>query len=333
MSQLEAEIAEAGQAVGRVWEQNRALWPVLAARFAEQRPAALFTLARGSSDAAATFAAYRFAAGLGLLTGSLPPSLASVTAAPIDARRLWLLAISQSGQSADLVAALAHLRGSGAAQATLALVNQVASPLAQAAHWVIDQSAGPEISIAATKSFQASLAGVDALACALAGQDAGPRLARLAQLLAAPPVLASQFEHLIRARSALVLARGPTLAAAQEVALKLKEAAGLHAEAVSAAEVMHGPKALAASGVTLLALLGRGSLGATTRAAALHLAELGAPVARLEVAADLDHKEVPSEHDPALLAQAFYLRLPALARARGQNPDQPPHLAKVTSTR
>jgi glucosamine--fructose-6-phosphate aminotransferase (isomerizing) len=259
--------------------------------------------------------------------------LASISAAPIDARRLWVLSISQSGQSADLVAALGHLRGPGAALATVALVNQVESPLAKAAHWVIDQAAGPEVSIAATKSFQASLAGVDALACALAGQDGGPRLARLAELLTAPPVAARDLEVLVRARSALVLARGPALAAAQEVALKLKEAAGLHAEAVSAAEVMHGPKALAASGVAVLALIGRGSLGATTRAAAAHLQKLGAPVATLEVAADLTHESAPGEHDPALLAQAFYLQLPALARARGLDPDRPPHLAKVTSTR
>jgi glucosamine--fructose-6-phosphate aminotransferase (isomerizing) len=332
MSRLEQEIAEAPLAVARVWDRNRAVWPELMRRFREARPPALFTLARGSSDAAAQFAAYRLASGLGLMTGSLPPSLAGIARAPLAARGLWILAISQSGQSADLVEALGRLVGAGGLGLSLALVNQTHSPLARSAERILDQAAGPERSVAATKSFQASLAGVDALACALAGEDGEARLQQLADLLAAPPIRSSGLEALVSARSALVLARGASLAAAQEVALKLKEAAGLHAEAVSAAEVMHGPKALAAGGVPVLALIGRGPLGATTAEAARHLERLGAPLARLEIEPS-GSTETPLDHDPALLVQGFYRRLPELARARGHDPDAPPHLSKVTSTR
>lgn len=332
MSNLELEISEAPAAVGRVWGSNRALWPELARRFRAARPAALFTLARGSSDAAASFAAYRLAAGLGLMTGSLPPSLAGFASSALRAPGVWILAISQSGQSADLVEALRRLRAGAEPGLCLALVNQTDSPLAQAAERVLEQAAGPERSVAATKSFQASLAGVDALAAALGGEDGEARLAALALRLAQPIGQVAGLEALVAARSALVLARGAALAAAQEVALKLKEAAGLHAEAVSAAEVMHGPKALAARGVAVLALIGRGPLGQTTREAAAHLERLGAPLARIELPADLG-PECPLDHDPALLVQAFYRRLPGLARERGQDPDRPPHLSKVTSTR
>ncbi len=328
MSQLEREIDEVPARVAEAFAANAARIAAFVAAEGGQPPAALFTIGRGSSDAAASFAAYRFATDLGIPTGSLSPSLASVSGAQLRTGALWSLSISQSGKSEDIVRAQCAMAAGGAH--TLALVNATDSPLARDAQLVLDQSAGPELSIAATKSVQASFALVDALVATLGGTDAAAMNAKLSRLLESPPVRASELGILTTAPGAFVLGRGATLGTALEAALKLKETAGLHAEAISAAEVMHGPKALAGPDLAVLALIGTGPLGASTRAAADQLEQLGCPTARLEL--DLDDPDA-DRLAPALLLQAFYRRLPDLARARGHDPDSPPHLAKVTSTR
>ena len=332
MSQLAAEIEEVPQVVARLGQANGAQLAALATRWREARPGALFTLARGSSDAAATFALYRLAE-LGLVSGSLAPSLGGEGASAPALRGAWLLAISQSGASEDLVRAARRMApGAGA---SIALCNRPDSALARALELCLDQCAGVEHSVAATKTFQASLALVEALAVTLAqGPAAVPvRLRDLGERLAAADAPLEGEEVLRGASSALVLSRGPSLAAAQEVALKLKEAASLHAEAISAAEVMHGPKALAARGIPVLALVPRGDAGKSTEAAARELASLGAKVARIDLARCQGAVDAPLAFDAPLLVQSFYRVLVPLARARGQDPDAPPHLHKVTSTR
>ncbi|MBI1382919.1 MAG: SIS domain-containing protein [Planctomycetaceae bacterium] len=332
MSQLEAEIREVPEVVARLAHRNRPALEALAERWTKARPGALFTLARGSSDAAATFALYRWAE-LGLAAGSLAPSLGGGAAPAPELRGAWLLAISQSGASEDLVRAARRLApGAGM---SLALCNRPESDLARAMELCLDQCAGIEHSIAATKSFQASLALVEAIATALvSGADAVPdRLAALAQGLVRADAPLEGAELLQGAASALVLSRGACLAAAQEVALKLKETAGLHAEAISAAEVMHGPRALAARGIAVLALVPTGEAGASTRAAADQLHTLGAKVARMDLAHCSGSGHGPAHFDAAVLVQSFYRVLLPLARARGQDPDAPPNLQKVTSTR
>src|SRR5690606_14425894 len=114
----------------------------------------------------------------------------------------------------------------------------------------LEQAAGPELSVAATKSFACSLAAVDCLAAALAGEEGGEeRLGAAARAAAAALSAPADLSALAEATHAYVIGRGAAMAVAVEAALKLKETAGLHAEAISAAEVMHGPRAIAEEGL------------------------------------------------------------------------------------
>jgi glucosamine--fructose-6-phosphate aminotransferase (isomerizing) len=256
-------------------------------------------------------------------------------AAPALAGTL-LLAISQSGRSPDLLASAEAAKAGGAR--LVALVNDEASPLAAAADTVLPLCAGAELSVAATKSFIASVAAMlhliadwseDAeLAAAL---DTLPDLLDQAWALDWSPALPA----LEKATNLYIVGRGHALGAAQEMALKIKETCGFHAEAFSAAEVRHGPMALVGQGFPVL-LLGQDdeSLPSVTalaaefagRGATLMSAGVDAPGIRLPVLAA--HPAL----QPLLQVQSFYRLANALAVARGRDPDRPPHLAKVTET-
>ncbi len=201
----------------------------------------MFTIARGTSDAVAAYAAYRLTPALNLPVGSFAPSLASLDGARPQGGGLWTLSISQSARSPDLIAAQAAFVGAGGVR--LALVNDVTAPLAAGADIVLDQSAGEEKSIAATKSFACSLLAVDLLAQALSGRGdaAEARCAAIAKAVQERMEAKLDLSLLESVEAAYVIGRGPSLPIATEAALKLKETSGLHAEAVSAAEVMHGP--------------------------------------------------------------------------------------------
>jgi glutamine---fructose-6-phosphate transaminase (isomerizing) len=329
MSRLESEIAEIPARLKAVAAANRAAFAEAVARYRAAPPLALFTIARGSSDAVAAYAAYRLTPALNIPVGSFAPSLASLDR--VEPRRggLWTLAISQSGQSPDLIAAQAAFAQSDGTR--LALVNDVASPLAMGADIVLDQHAGEERSIAATKSFACSLLAIDLLAEMLSGrgdgaESRGAAIARAVEEAMASP---SDLAALDTIESAYVIGRGASLPVAIEAALKLKEIAALHAEAVSAAEVMHGPRAIAGRKLGVLGFAGPGPAGASVAEALRALAEQGSPTILVSAPA------LPSALAPAaavMLIAGFYAALPALTRRRGRDPDQPPSLSKVTLT-
>jgi len=216
-------------------------------------PRAVITCARGSSDHAATFARYLIETRLGTLTSSASPSVSSIYDARPDLAGTVMLAISQSGTSPDLLATVSTARSAGAR--IVALVNAESSPLAQLADDLIPLHAGPERSIAATKSYITSLSAIVHLVASWS-RDA-PLAAALQQ---APELLAHAWEldwsagveHLTAVNNLFVVGRGLGLAIAQEAALKFKETCALHAEAVSAAELRHGPMALVRPGFPLL---------------------------------------------------------------------------------
>lgn len=331
------EAAEAGAAVRRQRAANATAVAALGERLRAERPRAVVTLARGSSDNAATFGRYLIERRAGVLTSSASPSVASVYEAAPDMSGVVVLAISQSGRSPDLIAAAEQARAHGAM--LVSLVNDETSPLAAMADTCLPLHAGPEKSVAATKSFIASLAGLldliagwtqdTALTSAL---DALPDLLDRAWQLdwsAALPLLA-------RADHLYTVARGHGFGVAQEAALKIKETCGFHAEAFSAAEVRHGPMALVGKGFPVL-LFGqddesRDSVAelaaefAGRDAAVIHAGLPGAPGLALPV---LDADPLIA---PVLQIESFYRLANALAVARGRDPDRPPHLAKVTET-
>lgn len=332
------EAAQAGSVVRALLQRNRAGAERLGRVLRERRPRTVVTCARGSSDHAATYAKYLIETRVGVLTASAAPSISSVYGARPDLDGCLFLAISQSGRSPDLVSAATAARRAGAT--VVALVNAEDSPLAATAEHVFALCAGPERSVAASKSFIASLAALLQLVAVwrddvslLAGLEVAPQ--RLAQ--AWDLDWSAALQPLTAARHLYVIGRGLGLGIAQEAALKGKETCGLHAEAFSGAEVRHGPQALLGSGFPALLLVqddetsdGLLALGRDLVARGVEVIVAGADV---DGAICLPTLPAHPALQPLLLAQSFYRLIDALARARGCDPDRPPHLSKVTETK
>ncbi|MGL4575780.1 MAG: SIS domain-containing protein [Burkholderiaceae bacterium] len=336
------EARSAPEAVAFQLASDHSAYEAFAASLRTQPPKGIVTLARGSSDHAAHYFAYLAMARSGALVTSLPMSLVTLYNSRIAHEGLVSLAFSQSGQSPDLIAPTTALRTGGAR--TAAFVNAPGSPLAQAAEHAFDLRAGAERSIAATKSYIAQLV-AGARLVALWQQD-GDLITGLQQL---PLVLERALDvrwdmaidALLRTDRLLVIGRGTGLPIALEAALKFKETCGIQAEAFSGAEVQHGPMALVHEGYPVLIFAPRGpaQAGLLELAESLHgrgahvmvVAPVGTP--RFSQFSWLPLTCAPHEDlDPIAAIQIFYIMVEALARARGKNPDQPPHLAKVTKT-
>ena len=332
------EALEAPAAAARLMASGDRDYQELGALLRAHPPTGILTLARGSSDHAAQHAAYLIMARLGRLVTSLPMSLVTLYGADLARPGLLVLAFSQSGQSPDLVEPLRYFTGGGAT--TVALVNDPESPLAREAAWVLPLHAGVERSIAATKSFIGQLlAGARIVAAWEADAALGAGLMALPAALesAAGADWSAGVEALAGADRLFILGRGPGLAIAMEAALKLKETCGIQAEAFSGAEVQHGPMAIVEEGFPLLIFAPRGPAQAGLVALARDLRERGARVllaAPPEVpGATLPLLPAPHpELDTVTAIQSFYPMVEALSRARGHDPDHPPHLSKVTRT-
>jgi glucosamine--fructose-6-phosphate aminotransferase (isomerizing) len=336
---MQAELHEAAAAVQRQAQSLAEPLAALAKRLRQRRPHVVVTCARGSSAHAATFAKHLIERHLGVPVSAAAPNIATVYRRPLDLEGQLFLTISQSGRSDDLIESAAMARAAGAL--TAAIVNEPASPLAAASEIVLPLAAGPELSVAATKSFVASLAALLQLT-ALWTEDAAmsSACARLPDRLAEATTLdwSEALRPLARAASLVAIGRGPTLAIAREAALKLKETCELHAEAFSAAEFRHGPIALVSSAYPILAF-------SPTDEAAAGLAELVADLrrkgARVLVAEPGPRQSgrlpaLAPDHpdaDAICLIQSFYAFLVELAARRGTDIERPRHLQKVTRTR
>jgi len=332
-----AEAAEAAEAVRRQHARNADAAARLGTFLRSGPPRVLATLARGSSDNAATFARYLIETRAGVLTSSASPSIASVYDAAPPMAGAVMLAISQSGRSPDLVAAARAAKEQGAF--LVCLVNDEQSPLFALADTALPLCAGPEKSVAATKSFIATLAAVlHILAEWTQDPSVVEAVAALPNLLehawmqdwsAALPVLRDA-DHLY------VVGRGHGFGIAQEMALKVKETCGFHAEAFSAAEIRHGPMALVGPAFPVLLTAQNDESQPSVRALAVEFAGRSAPLL-IAGLTDVPGTVLPALSadpliQPVLLIQSFYRMVNALAVARGRDPDRPPTLAKVTET-
>ena len=295
------------------------------------------TCARGTSAHAATFAKHLVERHLRLPCAEAAPNIASVYRVPLRLKDQLFLAISQSGQSDDLIEAAALARKAGAV--TVALVNKTDSPLADACEFVLPTAAGLERSVAATKTFVTTLSALlRLLAEWRADKELKSALDRLPDRLAAAAALdwSPAVEVLRRATSLVTIGRGPTLAIAREAALKFKEGCNLHAEAFSGAEFMHGPLSLVSRRYPVMLFMPADEAAAGMQALDSDLRRKGASVlvtSNSELAGSLpvlpaDHPEV----DAICLIQTFYAFIVELARRRGTSVEQPRHLRKVTRT-
>jgi glucosamine--fructose-6-phosphate aminotransferase (isomerizing) len=333
---MEAEARGAAEVVARLMAQDEERYEALGAYLRSKPPGFGMSLARGSSDHAAAFGAYLIMQRTGRVVASLPPSILTLFGAELRCAGALAYAVSQSGQSPDIIAPIRQLRGAGAT--TIAFTNDVQSPLARAAEHVLSIHAGLEHSVAATKSFIASIVGLTRLVAHWM-QDADLRQALAAlpdQLRRAAALDWSKIiPELTDVDRAMILARGYGLPIAQEAALKLKETCGIQAEAFSSAEVQHGPMALVGPHYPVLVLAPPGPGQEELLALARDMKGRGVKVMLAAPASDADVPLEPAA-DPAvatlLAIQPFYIMAAHLAAARGLDPDSPPNLKKVTRT-
>ncbi|MFC3162523.1 SIS domain-containing protein [Ciceribacter thiooxidans] len=338
-TKMREEINEIPVAAARLLERSANDIAAAGRALRERDPRVVVTIARGSSDHAAHFLKYAVELELGLPVASLGPSLASIYGAPMKLGRAAAFAVSQSGASPDIVAMAEGSRTGGAL--TLALVNTVPSPLARAASLAIDIQAGPEIAVAATKSFvNSAVAGLAIIAAWSGSAELGRAVAELPGRLEAALGLdwAGMLEPLSRTDSLYMLGRGPTLAIASEAALKCKETCELHAEAYSSAEVLHGPVSLVERDFPVVAFAARDKAETSIAGTVSALAAKNAACFITSGAAAGAHALpfVATGHpltDALALVVPYYGFVEALSRARGFDPDKPAALKKVTETR
>ena len=336
---MRREINEIPEAVARLINSQRNEIAAAGRALKEKDPAYLVTVARGSSDHAATFFKYAVELTTGKPVASLGPSLASIYKVPLNLSGAAAVCISQSGKSPDIVAMAQSAKDSGAL--TIALTNTAKSDIADASNHVVDIAAGPELAVAATKSYVSSI--VAGLALLAEWQDD----AALKDALASLPQHLQQAveldwsllsEKLGEADSLYMLGRGPSLAIASEAALKFKETSNMHAEAYSAAEVLHGPVALVENRFPVLSFIARDAAEHVAVEVIDNLSKqsaLGfATTDRVQIAHQLPF--VATGHpltDALALIVPFYGFVESWSRSKGFNPDQPQALKKVTETK
>jgi glutamine---fructose-6-phosphate transaminase (isomerizing) len=347
-SRMRREIEEIPDAVDRVLAAAPEDLRAVAKAFDRVRPRWVMVAARGTSDHAAVYTQYLVETHLGLPSGLAKPSVTTVYGARLAWRDGLLLAISQSGQSPDIVGVVQAARDAGAM--TIAITNEHPSPLAAAAEWHVRSHAGHELAVPATKTYVAQLAVVASLVAAIRPDpilDQG--LAALPAVLRATLTLTDAWlngpgRELVRSLAdgdrALLVSRGYNLATALELALKLKETCGLFAEAYSTADFAHGPLVLAQAAVPTIGIRPDGAMGALVDETLAAVAQRGGPAtviggpeaARIPGALSLPSL-IPEALTPLQFVVPGQLLVEATAGARGISPDAPIGLGKVTRTR
>lgn len=335
-SQVEAEIRQIPDAVERQLREVGPIYREIGQLLGWQNFNVAISNARGTSDHAATYLKYLFEIEAGIPMASIGPSVVSVYGAKLKLKDQLCVTLSQSGASRDLILLQQAAKAAGAT--TLAIVNDVNSPVAKAAQLLAPIHAGPEIAVAATKTYVCSLVAIASIVAAM--EHNALLLAAIDQL---PAVLGQALDQdwsravdaLAQARSTFTLSRGPGMTVAAEAALKLKETCGMHAEAYSAAEVRHGPIALARPNFCALVFSSRDQGCESILDADKMLRASGATVLRCAADSGAELPFAAPAHpllDPISQAVSFYTCIGKVAQARGLDADQPNNLSKVTVT-
>lgn len=337
-TQMRREVLEIPIAVDRLLQHGGDDVSRAADAIRARSPAYMVSVARGSSDHVATYLKYVSELLTGTPIASIGPSIASIYKRKLNLDGSVCLSVSQSGKSPDIVEMARMARSGGAL--SIAMTNDPHSPLAQVADHALNLHAGPEISVAATKTFvNSAVAGIWLLA-EWAEDDA---------LRTAIHDLPEKLESAVNtdwpeARAALggrnsifCLGRGPASAISNEAALKFKETCQIHAESYSSAEVLHGPVSIVDSGFPVIALAAEDEAETALASVADEMAAKGATV--FATSTKVRHAQtlpaIRTGHaltDPITLIASFYAMVERTAASRGINPDAPRHLKKVTET-
>lgn len=292
-------------------------------------PKFVMMVGRGSSDHAGVFGKYLIETELGLPVAFAAPSVVTVYNRALQLRGAVAIIISQSGKSPDLLAQTRQIKASGAY--CIALVNDQSSPLASLVDIAIPLHAGPELAVAATKSYLCTLTALLNLVAVWKGDDALLQdLGRLPEAFRQEISQPSQLQaaHFADVRHLVVLGRGLGYAISREIALKLKEVLGIHAEAFSSAEFVHGPVTLAERALAVVAVTVK------DESETVHAQQLANVATRGAVMTGLSHQGVTLHNRllPLLVMLRFYLDVEEIAQSFGLDPDAPPGLRKVTET-
>jgi glucosamine--fructose-6-phosphate aminotransferase (isomerizing) len=333
-TRMAAEIAEIPAAAERLLRE-RPLTEKIAERIEAASPRLVVMCGRGSSGHVGVYLRYLFETKLGLLVSAAAPSVVTAYKGRPDMRDVLFVVISQSGRSPDLIAATQSAHALGAL--TLAIVNDAGSPAASASDLVLPIGAGPERAVAATKSVVASMIAGALLVASLTRDDAlAAGLRKMPERLARAHACdwSAWSDRVLHAPAAFVAARGYGFGCVREIALKLTETLRVPALGFSAAELRHGPRA-AITAATPVLLLRQNDETAATLDGLLHdLREAGETV----FSAGGPHGSlvwIGDDHpicDPVAMLMPAYRAIEAAARRGGLDPDNPPHLSKVTRT-
>ncbi|MEP5728607.1 MAG: SIS domain-containing protein [Sulfitobacter sp.] len=337
-TQMHREVLEIPVAANRLITKGRDDICRAADAIRARNPNFMVSVARGSSDHVATYLKYASELLMGTPIASIGPSIASIYNRQLKLDGSVCLSVSQSGKSPDIVEMARMARQGGAL--SIAMTNHPESPLAQTADHTLNLHAGPELSVAATKTFvNSAITGIWLLA------EWAEDAALIDAITNLPPLLEQAVKtDWSMARAALgdrnsifCLGRGPSCAISAEAALKFKETCQIHAESYSSAEVLHGPVSIVDGGFPVIGLAAKDAAETALGTIADTIAAKGASV--FATCSDLTHAtELPAVRtahpltDPLTLVASFYAMVEQVATSRGIDPDAPRHLMKVTET-
>ncbi|MGI5137115.1 MULTISPECIES: SIS domain-containing protein [unclassified Streptomyces] len=339
---MAGEMAEQPAVLRRILDAGAPRIQEVAREVAARKPRFVLLTARGTSDNAALYAKYLLEIRLGLPCGLTSMSTTTAYGARPDLTDVLVITVSQSGGSPDLVASTQAAREAGAL--TLAVTNNPDSPLAAVSEFHIDILAGPEKALPATKTYTASLLALYLFVEGLRGGDGAPAkvLPDLAgQLLARQDEVRTLAARYRFAERMVITSRGYGYPTAKEAALKLMETSYIPALSYSGADLLHGPLAMVDNVSPVIAVVTDGNGGAALRPVLDRLRGRGAdlvvigPEDQVEQASAgfvLPTGGVPEELQPILEIIPLQLLAYEVTIARGQDPDAPRALAKVTQT-
>jgi len=341
---MAGEMAEQPEVLRRILDEGAPGIRRIAEQIAARNPRFVLLTARGTSDNAALYAKYLLEVLLGKPCGLTSMSTTTAYGARPDLTDCLVIAVSQSGGSPDLVASTEAARGAGAI--TLAVTNNSGSPLAETAEFHIDVLAGPEKALPATKTYTAELLALYLLVEGMRGGDGAaaakslPGLAR--SVLDRQPEIKALAARYRFADRMVLTSRGYGYPTAKEAALKLMETSYIPALSYSGADLLHGPLAMVDNVSPVIAIVSRGRGGEALQPVLDRLLDRGADlvaigaqsaVERATAGFALPTEDVPEELQPILEIMPLQLLAYEVTIARGQDPDAPRALAKVTETR
>lgn len=341
MSYMLQEIFEQPAVLAGIEKKNDAALTGLVAALRQTPPKHIVIAARGTSDHCGIYIKYLSEIILGLPVTLAAPSVHTVYSAAVHYESALVIGISQSGMAADALAVLEHANACGAI--TAAVTNNTESPLALTARYCLDCAAGPEKSLAATKTFTAEMYCLTLLIARWSGNEELKDVWRaLPQTLARAGEIAELAKTFADMEQCFVLGRGLLYPVALEMALKLAETCYVNARGFAASDFWHGPIALITRHTPVFVLCGADEANGDMQAVAEQCARFGADVVLITDQEEQDGAPypvrslcAPSDRYAApfhftLFAQLFAA---ALAEAKGIDPDAPRNLKKVTITR